>query len=357
MATSNTSRPKVVITRDLGPEVMPLLLSRADQDIDVIVWDQGRPCDRTWLLENVAGSSALVVLRTDKVDAELLNAAGPQLRVVSTMSVGYEHIDVHELAKRNIKLGHTPDVPTEAVADISVMLALMAGRNARETMTIVNNGQWPEYNWAPFLFCGRQLSASKSSPTRVAGFIGFGRIARATLMRLVPFGITDCLYTSNPLSKPNPSRDSQIATDLHLRSVRRVDLQTLAEQSDVVFVLAPGGEETANIVNEEFLKKMKRSAVLVNASRGSLVDSDALVKALREGWIWGAGLDVVKGEPRIAADHPLVKEPRCVILPHIGSATIETLLEMATLAINNALMAIFDKDMPASLDLSAYSKK
>ncbi|KAF9561444.1 D-isomer specific 2-hydroxyacid dehydrogenase [Agrocybe pediades] len=336
---------------------MPLLLNRAEKDIDILVWNQDRACDRTWLLENVAGASALIVLVTDKVDAELLNAAGPQLRVVSTMSVGYEHVNVYELARRNIKLGYTPDVLTDAVADISIMLALMAGRNARETMTIVNNGQWPEYNWAPFLFCGRQLSASRSSPIRVAGFIGFGRIAQATLVRLVPFGFTDCLYTSNPSSKPNPSRDSQIATDLRLRSVRRVDLQALAEQSDVVFVLAPGGDETANLVNEDFLKKMKKTAVLVNASRGSLVDSDALAKALREGWIWGAGLDVVKGEPGIAADHPLVKEPRCAILPHIGSATIETRLEMATLAVNNALAAIFDKDMPASLDLSAYSKQ
>ncbi|KAF8899814.1 D-isomer specific 2-hydroxyacid dehydrogenase [Gymnopilus junonius] len=289
---------------------MPLLLNREKQDLDVILWDKETPCDREWLLKNAPGASALIVLVTDKVDAELLDAAGSKLRVVSTMSVGYEHIDAKEVAKRNLKLGYTPDVLTDAVADISIMLALMAGRNARETMTIVNDGRWPEYNWSPFLFCGRQLSASRSSTTRTAGFIGFGRIAQATLARLVPFGFTHCLYTSNPSSKPKPTRDSQLASTLRLQSIKRVDLATLAEESDVVFVLAPGGDETRNLVDVEFLRKMKKRAVLVNTSRGTLVDSDALATALREGWIWGAGLDVVAGEPKIAADHPLVKEPK-----------------------------------------------
>ncbi|PPQ73438.1 hypothetical protein CVT26_015825 [Gymnopilus dilepis] len=348
------SRHKIVVTRDLGPDIMPLLLKREQQDLDVIVWDKDANCDRQWLLQNAPGASALIVLLTDKVDAELLDAAGPQLRVVSTMSIGYEHIDLKEVAKRKLKVGYTPDVLTDAVADTSIMLALMAGRNARETMTIVNEGRWPNYSWSPFLFCGRQLSASLSSPTRTAGFIGFGRIAQATLARLIPFGFTHCLYTSSPRSKPTPERDTQLASSLRLQSVSRVDLDRLAAESDVVFVLAPGGEETKNLVNEEFLRKMKKTAVLVNTSRGTLVDSDALAKALREGWIWGAGLDVVAGEPKIAADHPLVKEPKCVIVPHIGSATYETRVEMARLAVNNALAAIFDERMPAALDLTSY---
>ncbi|KDR72520.1 hypothetical protein GALMADRAFT_252645 [Galerina marginata CBS 339.88] len=347
---------KVVVTRDFGPDVMPLLLNRGKQDLEIVVWNQDTACDRKWLLKNAVGASALLVLVTDKVDKELLDAAGPQLLVVSTMSVGYEHVDVKELAKRKIKLGYTPDVLTDAVADISIMLALMAGRIARETMTIVNEGRWPQYNWGPFLFCGRQLSATSASPTRTAGFIGFGRIAQATLARLIPFGFTDCLYISNPSSKPNPSRDAKIATDLRLNpnAIRRVDLPTLAADSDVVFVLAPGGEGTKNLVDEGFLRRMKKTSVLVNTSRGTLVDSDALAKALKEGWIWGAGLDVVTGEPGIAADHPLVKEPRCAILPHIGSATFETRIEMGTLTIKNALAAIFGENMPASLDLVRY---
>ncbi|KAF8962306.1 D-isomer specific 2-hydroxyacid dehydrogenase [Flammula alnicola] len=351
MTFSNSQRhAKVVLTRDLGPDVMPLLQER--QDIELVVWAEEHECDRKWLLENVAGAVALIIVVTDKVDAELLDAAGPQLQVVSTMSVGYEHVDIKEITKRNLKFGYTPDVLSDAVADISIMLALMAGRNARETMAVVNEGKWPEFNWAPFLFCGRQLSASKSSPTRTVGFLGFGRIAQATLARLVPFGFTHCLYASNPTSKPSPARDNALAAELRLQSLRRVDVSTVAAESDVVFVLAPGGAETKNLVDESFLRKMKKTSVLVNTSRGTLVDSDALAKALREGWIWGAGLDVVAGEPKISADHPLVKEPRCAILPHIGSATIETRIDMATLAVKNALAAISGEQMPAPLDLT-----
>ncbi|KAH9477830.1 Glyoxylate reductase/hydroxypyruvate reductase [Psilocybe cubensis] len=358
MASNNSEskdvRHKIVLTRDLGPDVMGLLRDREENYLELVLWDKEEPCNRDWILKNAPGASALIVLITDKIDTEILDAAGPKLLVVSTMSVGYEHLPMKELAKRGIKVGYTPDVLTDAVADITIMLALMAGRNARETMNIVNEGKWPEYNWAPFLFCGRQLSTSASSRKRTAGFIGFGRIAQATLSRLIPFGFTDCIYTSSPSSKPTPTRDAQLAQTLGLRSVRRVNLGTLAEESDAVFVLAPGGEATLNLVDEQFLRKMKKTAVLVNTSRGTLVDSDALAKALREQWIWGAGLDVVKGEPGISADHPLVKEQRCAILPHIGSATYETRVEMGTLAVQNALAAIFEKPMPAAFDLTGY---
>jgi len=268
------------------------------------------------------------------------------------MSVGYEHVDVKELARRNVKLGYTPDVLTDAVADLSIMLALMAGRLARETMTLVNEGNWPNYTWSPFLFCGPQLSSTKSSSKRVAGFVGFGRIAQATLARLIPFGFYECVYSSNPSSKPQRGRDQALASQLGLKSLQRVALDVVASESDVVFILTPGGPGTQNLIDESFLKKMKKSGVLVNTSRGSVVDSDALAKALRESWIWGAGLDVVAGEPYIHSDHPLVKEPRCVILPHIGSATRETRLDMASLAVDNALAAIMGQEMPASVDLS-----
>jgi glyoxylate/hydroxypyruvate reductase len=183
------------------------------------------------------------------------------------------------------------------------------------------------------------------------GFIGFGRIAQATLKRLVPFGITHCIYYSNPLSSHKKPLDDKLKTKHGLQSLRRVDLDELAKESDVVFVLAPGGNQTKHVVNADFLRKMKKTAILVNTSRGTLVDSDALARALHEGWIWGAGLDVVEGEPEVTVDHPLVKEPRCVILPHIGSATLETRLGMATLAVKNLLAGIFQEVMPAELDL------
>jgi len=146
------------------------------------------------------------------------------------------------------------------------------------------------------------------------GFIGFGRISQATVGRLVPFGITDCLYTSNPENKPDVDRDNALRQKFGLQTLRRVDLDELARESDVVFVLAPGGPSTYHIVNEAFLKKMKKTSILVNVARGSLVDSDALAKALRENWIWGAGIDVVEGEPNITQEHPLIKESRCVLV-------------------------------------------
>ena len=159
------------------------------------------------------------------------------------------------------------------------------------------------------------MSGSVGSPEKTVGFLGFGRIAQATLNRLVGFGITRCIYTTR-IGSP-PKRDLEDSLKDKFRSVNpafegvmQVDLTTLAKESDVLFVLAPGGAETRHIVNEELLRGMKKTSVLVNTSRGSLVDSDALAKALRDGWIWGAGLDVIEGEPDVPSDHPLVKEPR-----------------------------------------------
>jgi len=153
------------------------------------------------------------------------------------------------------------------------------------------------------------------SPEKTVGFLGFGRIAQATLNRLVGFGIARCIYTTRIASPPKRDLEDSLTNKFRsvnpaFNGVMRVDLTTLARESDVLFVLAPGGAETRHIVNEELLREMKRTGVLVNTSRGSLVDSDALAKALREGWIWGAGLDVIEGEPEVPSDHPLVREPR-----------------------------------------------
>lgn len=143
------------------------------------------------------------------------------------------------------------------------------------------------------------------------GFLGFGRIAQATLARLIPFGFTRCLYTGNPSSPPSPSFELSLKQNFpNIQELKRVDKETVAKESDVVFVLAPGGEKTYHMVDASFLRSMKKTAILVNTSRGTLVDSDALATALKEKWIWAAGLDVVEGEPKISADHPLVKEPR-----------------------------------------------
>ncbi|KIK67215.1 hypothetical protein GYMLUDRAFT_37285 [Collybiopsis luxurians FD-317 M1] len=361
MATDGMQKPKVLVSRDLGPDIMPLLTKR--DDIEVILWTEDGACDREWLLHNIKGVTGIVIVLTELIDAELLNAAGPGLKVVSTMSVGYEHIHVAELAKRNIRMGYTPDVLTDAVADIAIMLALMAGRNVKETMGIVREGLWPRTIWAPFALCGPQLSTfGHPSPSRTVGFLGFGRISQATLARLIPFGVTDCIYASNPSSPSSKKARDRIRDETllkqyesGLKSLRAVDRDTLARESDILFILTPGGSSTRHLVNEEFLRKMKKHSILVNAGRGSVVDSIALAKALQEGWIYAAGLDVVEGEPNISKDHPLVKEPRCHVLPHIGSASFETRLAMATLAVNNCLAGIAGQTMPAELDVKVLS--
>lgn len=144
------------------------------------------------------------------------------------------------------------------------------------------------------------------------GFLGFGRIAQATLSRLVPFGITDCVYSGNPANTASyAERDAGILkANPTLKSLKRVDFDTLAKESDVLFAITPGGKDTYHLINEDFLRKMKKHAVVVNTGRGTTVDSDALAKALREEWIYAAGVDVVEGEPKIPASHPLVQAPR-----------------------------------------------
>ncbi|KAG8744953.1 hypothetical protein FRC10_009188 [Ceratobasidium sp. 414] len=231
------------------------------------------------------------------------------------------------------------------------MLALMASRNVKQSMDIVHTGKL-------------------STPGTTIGFVGFGRIAQATLARLIPFNISRVLYTRS--SPPNPSIPAQDKEILEkytsLKEARHVMTEELAKESDFIFVLAPGGAKSHHLVNREFLEWMKPNAVLVNPGRGSVVDSDALAEALRKGKLWGAGLDVVDGgmslhslvaqvlttaisEPNVPADHPLVKEPRAVVLPHIGSATVQTRLGMASLAADNLITGIRGEIMPSEAKL------
>jgi len=329
-----------------------MALLRAQEDLEIVTWPEDRKCDRTWLLDNAAGATGAIVMLSDKIDEEFFEKAGPTFKVISTASVGFDHVDLNAAYRRSVRLGHTPDVLTDA-ADASVMLALMAGRNAGAGVTLVKEGKWPNFSFGPFFLTGPQLSRTSPSQTRTVGFLGFGRIAKVTLARLVSFGITHCIYASNPLSPRDHELEAALTARHALQSVRRVELDELARESDLLFVLAPGGDMTRHVVDAGFLRKMKKHAVLVNTSRGTLVDSDALEQALREKWIWGAGLDVVEGEPNVRADHPLVKEPRCVIVPHIASAGIETRLSMVDLAARNALAGMDDEPMLTEVDVAA----
>ncbi|KAJ7082636.1 hypothetical protein B0H15DRAFT_924044 [Mycena belliarum] len=355
MATNATGRRKIVVCKDLGATAMLLLTDRPD--LEVVRWMEDRRCDRAWLLQNIAGASGVVVCFQDMVINTLSRIltyirSGPNLRVVSTISVGYEHIDLQVMAEHKIHVGYTPDILTDAVADSTVMLALMASRRTDETSSFVKNNQWPDFNWTPSAFCGPQLSTTPFSPTRTVGFLGFGRIAHAVLRRLAGFGVTHCIYTPRPGAAPQPARDARLQALHGLVSVAPVDLPALARASDVLFVLAPGGAQTLHLVDAAFLRQMKPSGVLVNSGRGAVVDSAALAQALREGWIWGAGLDVLEEEPHVTAMHALVREPRCVVLPHLGSAALETRAEMTRLTARNVLAGVLGEPLPVALDYS-----
>lgn len=268
------------------------------------------------------------------------------------MSVGYDHVETAALKKRNIRLGYTPDVLTNAVADLTVLLALMATRNAGEGLSIVKDGKWPQLPFGPFVLCGPQIgSGVDGKKPYTVGFIGFGRIAKATLKRLSPYGISRCIYANTSSARgPHPTYastegDQSLAKELGVGEIYAASLEYVAQESDLVIVLAPGGKETYHVVDARFLGKMKSMAVLVNTSRGTLVDTDALVDALKEHKIWAAGLDVVEGEPNIPAGHPLLRLPRAVVLPHIGSATVDTREAMARLAVENLINGLLGRPM------------
>jgi len=345
---------KVVVTRNIGAAALDILYKQTS--LNVVLWDsEDRVVDKDWLGENIRDAHGLLVVFTEKINEDLMTQAGSNLKVVSTMSVGVDHVELSALAKRNIKLGYTPNVLTDAVADISVMLALMASRNVGQAISIAQEGKWPDLPWSPFALCGPQISTSPAmglpTPrTIIAGFLGFGRIARATLNRLIGFGITHALYTDS--GKNTDSGDEYDKKNFSIPVTRAKDSMQVARESDIVFVLTPGGAGTYHLVGEEFLRAMKSTAVLVNPSRGTVVDSDALARACREGWIWGAGVDVVEGEPNVGSDHPLMKEPRCIVLPHIGSATTEARTAMARLAAENVVAGVLGQPLPAEFSLS-----
>ncbi|GAA5998958.1 2-hydroxyacid dehydrogenase [Rhodotorula paludigena] len=338
--------PKVILTRPLDPTLLEggALLDRAEQDgkIQLVRWTQDKPVDRQWLLNELrkGGTEGLVCMHNgEKIDNELLDAAGPSLKVIATMSAGYDHVDTAALKKRCVRLGSTPDALTAATADVGAMLVLMASRRAGESVRAVIDGKWPSMPWNPLLLCGQSLKGS------TVGILGFGKIGQLTLKRLLGFDVSRCLYsTSRPGVALDPSKDyfNTLATasfhGVELRPAESYD--ELARECDFLVTCCPLTPSTQGIIGASFLAKMKPTAYLVNTARGPVVDSDALLAALREKRLAGAGLDVVTGEPNIGADHPLVLEPSCVVLPHIGSATVQARSGMSRDAVKNCLAGV-----------------
>ncbi|WFD35377.1 hypothetical protein MCUN1_002231 [Malassezia cuniculi] len=304
--------------------------------------------DREWILRNVPGVNALAVIVPTAVDAEILDAAGPSLKGVSTMSVGYDHIDAKAVRERGLRIGNTPQVLDSAVADLTISLTLSITRRLFESERVVRAGKWQTTPWNPLAFIGPSLEG------KTIGFFGFGGIAQTTAARLLSFKPGRIVYTtSKPRTVDLASPAFRVLAEddyiqLHHKAHGKLpvpmdnvpDRLELARVSDVVIVLAVLNESTHHAVDAEFLDAMKPTAYVVNVARGPHVDTGALVDALRQEKIAGAALDVLEGEPNIPADHPLLAADiadRVVVLPHIASATSEARHAMADICATNAL--------------------
>lgn len=316
-----TPLPRVFVSRQL-PEIG---LRRLQQLTDCTVWPGQMPPPRGDLLAGVRGCSGIVSLLSDTIDAEVLDAAGPGLKVVSNFAVGVNNIDLAEAARRGIAVGNTPDVLTDATADIAVALLLAAARHVQTAADSVRRGEWK--TWEPTGWLGCDLVG------KTLGIVGMGRIGAAVARRLAGGWGMRVLYTS---------RSEKRLSDLP--TAHRVPLDELLGSSDFVSLHTDLSPETRGLINRDRLSLMKPTAVLVNTSRGGVIDQDALVEALAAGRLMAAGLDVTDPEP-LPADHPLVNLPNCIILPHIGSATIASRNAMAEICVDNLLAGLFGKPL------------
>lgn len=317
-----SERPTLLITRRLPAQA----LRRLPADLDLRYWDSDEPIPRQTLLAWAEGAAGILCLLTEGVDGELLDAAGNSLRVVSTMSVGYDHVDVDACRARGIALGNTPDVLTETTAELAAALLLATARRIPEGVAAVKEGRWA--TWKPMWLTGQDVYAS------VVGIVGLGRIGAAFGAIMQGFGCR--LIYSGPSPKPEMAEP--------LKAQYRAFDQLLAE-SDFISVHCPLTPETRHLFNQDAFARMKPNAILINTSRGGVVDQEALYTALSTGQIHAAGLDVTVPEP-LPPTHPLLSLDNCVILPHIGSATVRTRTRMAIMAVDNLLAGVAGKPLP-----------
>ncbi len=299
----------VLVTRRLFDGVLDPLSGN-----DVDVWEGDGPIPCRELLARVTNVEGLLTMLTDRIDGEVLDAA-PHLRVVSQMAVGTDNVDLAACTRRGIPVGHTPGVLTDTTADTAWALLAAAVRRLPEGWDHVREGRWGP--WDPGLLLGGDLAGT------TLGIVGLGRIGAAIARRAEGFDMR-VLYTG-PHRKPH--------LEARLRVAYR-ELEVLLAESDHVVLAAPLTPETRHLIDEGALRRMRPHATLVNIARGPLIDHDALVRALTEGWIARAALDVTDPEP-IGADHPLVALPNCLIVPHLGSASVRTRRAMAEIAVEN----------------------
>jgi glyoxylate reductase len=315
----------VVVTRRL-PGVSLLRLSSMAAVPDP---PPDHPLPHEELLLRVPGAAGILCTLADRIDASLMDAAGPGLRVVSNFAVGVNNIDLAEASRRGIRVCNTPDVLTQATADLGFALLLAAARKFSDAERSLRSGKFT--GWDPWGFLGVPVYGG------TLGIVGMGKIGGAIAVRAAGFGMRILYHNRRPLP---PEREKALRASY-------LGLEELLAESDFVVLCVPLTEETRGLIGTERLKRMKPTAVLVNIARGEVVDEGALARALSEGRIFAAGLDVYEKEPAVNPD--LLAAPSAVLLPHVGSATTETRERMGRLAVENLLAVLAGTAPPCAV--------
>jgi len=323
------SKPRVFVTRQL-PEAP---LRRLEEYYKVDIWPEYTAPPYEVLLEEARRSDALVTLLTDRVDCNLIESSQPRLRIIAQYAVGYDNIDLDCATKHGVYVTNTPGVLSDAVADFTWGLILAVTRRIVEADQFVRTGEWYRTGtgWHPLMLLGFEVTG------KTLGIVGMGRIGREVARRARGFKMRILYYDKYRLPE-------EVEKEL---GAEYVDLDTLLRESDVVSLHVPLTPETYHLIGEEELKKMKNTAYLINTARGKVVDTEALVRALEEGWIAGAGLDVFEQEP-LPPDHPLTKFRNVVLAPHLASGTWDTRTRMAEIVVEN-LIAFYKGEVPPTL--------
>ena len=326
------AKPAILISRLLPGPAVDLARSRAE--IDAYAVDGAMP--RAELLARLAGKRGLICVISEVIDQALLDAC-PDLRVVSNVAVGFNNVDVAACTRRGVVVTNTPDVLTDTTADFAWALLMATARRVVEADRYLREGRFQKWEYMTLL--GGDVHG------KTLGVVGFGRIGRAVARRAQGFGM-------RVLYQDAVAADAATERELH---ATRADLATLLRESDFVTLHTPLIPETRHLINAESLRTMKKTAFLINAARGPVVDEAALVQALEEGSIAGAGLDVFEEEPKV---HPgLIGLPTVVLAPHIASASSETRLKMANLAVENCLAVLEGKTPPTPVNPEVLSRR
>jgi glyoxylate reductase len=332
--SGDATRQRVFVARRIPEEGLQPIVDATDADL----WPDELPPPRDELLRRVARVEGLLSLLTDRVDDELLDAAGPELKVVSNYAVGFDNIDVPACTRRGIPVGNTPGVLTETTADLAFALLMAVARRIPEGYDYVRADRWK--TWGPLLLLGPDVHHA------TLGIVGFGRIGHEMAKRAGGFGMR-VLY-----------HDVQRASgeDEAALGARFAEMNELLAESDFVSLHVNLTPETKGLMNAAAFARMKPTAIVINTSRGPVVDQAALYEALRDGVIGGAGLDVTDPEP-MRADDPLLSLPNCLVVPHIASASRATRARMAEMAAANLLAGLRGERLPTPVNPEVYEAR